>query len=386
MKKILIIAGEASGDLHGASLVKALQEQSSDLKIYGVGSRKMREAGVTMLADASEISVVGATEVLTHIGAIYGVYAKLKRFLREERPDLLVLIDFPDFNILTGKAARKLGIPVLYYISPQVWAWRKGRVKTIAKLVEVILVVFPFEVELYQRAGVDVRFVGHPLADVVGSPYTRDEARKRVGLAQDRRTIALLPGSRRKEIAHLLPDMLKAARLLRERFTDVQFALPVAPTLDRDLVEGYIKDGGVPVTIVDGRVYDVLRASDAAVVTSGTATLETGLMAVPMVIIYRVSRLSYWIGRMIVDVKNIGLVNIVAGRTVVPELVQDDVTPERIAQEIGDILADSARLDQMRRDLKQVRTILGEGGASRRAAEAVLELLGRPAERHYGNL
>jgi len=200
MKKILIIAGEASGDLHGANLVKALREQDPSVDVYGVGSRNMREAGVHMLADASTISVVGATEVLTHIGAIYGVYAKLKRFLREERPDLLILIDFPDFNILTGKAARKLGIPVLYYISPQVWAWRKGRVKTIARLVKAILVVFPFEVDLYRPTGVDVRFVGHPLADVVMSNYTRAEARSKFGLALDRRTVALLPGSRKSEI------------------------------------------------------------------------------------------------------------------------------------------------------------------------------------------
>jgi lipid-A-disaccharide synthase len=378
MKKILIIAGEASGDLHGANLVKALHEQSPELKVYGVGSRRMREAGVTMLADASEISVVGATEVLTHISAIYGVYATLKRFLREERPDLLVLIDFPDFNILTGKAARKLGIPVLYYISPQVWAWRKGRVKTIAKLVETILVVFPFEVELYRATGVDVRFVGHPLADVVGSPYTRDEARKQLGLAE-RRTIALLPGSRRKEIMHLLPDMLEAAKLLQARFPDIQFVLPVAPTLNRSSVQGYVEKSGVAVSMVDGRVYDVLRASDAAIVTSGTATLETGLMAVPMVIVYRASRLTYWIGRLLVSVRNFGLVNIVAGRAVVPELLQDEATPERIAEELGTIIADPERHRRITEELVRVRTVLGEGGASRRAASAVLELLEKRA-------
>jgi len=379
MKKILIIAGEASGDLHGANLVKALHELAPDLQVYGVGSRRMREAGVTMLADASEISVVGATEVLTHISAIYGVYAKLKRFLREERPDLLVLIDFPDFNILTGKAAKKLGIPVLYYISPQVWAWRKGRVNTIAKLVETILVVFPFEVDLYRAAGVDVRFVGHPLADVVDSPYTRDEARTQLGLAQDRRTIAILPGSRRKEIMHLLPDMLESAKLLQGRFPDVQFVLPVAPTLDRKFVEGFVEKSEVPLTIVDGRAYDVLRASDAAMVTSGTATLETGLMAVPMVIVYRASRLTYWIGKLLVSVRNFGLVNIVAGRPVVPELLQDDATPERIAEELGTILADPEKHRRITEELVHVRKVLGEGGASRRAASAVLELLEKRA-------
>ena len=379
MKKILIIAGEASGDLHGSNLVKALKEQDPSLDIYGVGSRNMREAGVRMLADASSISVVGATEVLTHIGAIYGVYAKLKRFLRDERPDLLILIDFPDFNIMTGKAARKLGIPVLYYISPQVWAWRKGRINTIAKLVRSILVVFPFEVDLYRPTGVDVRFVGHPLADVVASKYTREEARSQLGLAQDRRTIAILPGSRRKEIMHLLPDLLRAAGIIRERFPDVQFALPVAPTLERNFVKRFVDESGVPVTVIDGRVYDVLRASDAAMVTSGTATLETGLMAIPMVIVYRASRLTYWIGRLLVSVKNFGLVNIVAGRTVVPELLQDEATPERIAEEIGAILADPEKHRRITEELVRVRTVLGEGGASRRAAAVVRELLTKAA-------
>lgn len=379
MKKILIIAGEASGDLHGSNLVKAMKEQDPTLIFYGVGSRNMRAAGVNLLADASEISVVGATEVVTHIGAICRVYAKLRQFLRKERPDLLILIDFPDFNIFTGKAARKLGVPVLYYISPQVWAWRKGRIKTLAKLVTAIMVVFPFEVDLYRNAGVDVRFVGHPLADVVKSDYTREESRDVLGIARGRRTVALLPGSRKNEIMHLLPDMLKAATILLGRFPDAQFVLPVAPTLAHDLVERYVAESGVPVRIIDGKVYDVLRASDAAIVTSGTATLETGLMAVPMVIVYRISGLSYLIGRMFIRVKHIGLVNIVAGRTVVPELIQDDVTPERIAGAIGTLLADRDKHRQVETDLRQVRALLGEGGASSRAASVARELLERAA-------
>ena len=379
MKKILIIAGEASGDLHGSNLVKAMKEQDPSLVFYGVGSRNMREAGVSLLADASEVSVVGATEVVTHIGAICRVYTKLKRFLREERPDLLILIDFPDFNILTGKVAKRLGIPILYYISPQVWAWRKGRVNTLAKLVTAIMVVFPFEVELYRDAGVDVRFVGHPLADVVSSVYTREGARAFLNIAPDSPTVALLPGSRAKEIMHLLPDMLKAASILRRRFPEIQFVLPVAHTLAPSLVEKYVADSGIPIRITDGQVYDVLRASDAAIVTSGTATLETGLMAVPMVIIYRISRLSYLIGRMFIHVKHIGLVNIVAGRTVVPELIQDDVTPEKIASAIETLLADKNKHKQVENELRQVRLQLGEGGASGRAASVARELIERAA-------
>ena len=375
MKKVLIIAGEASGDLHGANLVRELTRQDPAVSVFGVGSRNMRDAGVTLLADAAEISVVGATEVLTHIGAIYRVYATLKRFLREQRPDLLVLIDFPDFNILVGRQARKLGIPVLYYISPQVWAWRKGRVRTIAELVKAIMVLFPFEVDLYRQAGADVRFVGHPLVDVVRSEHTQEEARELLGLARDRRTVALLPGSRTKEIEHLLTDMLSAARILQERIPELQCVLPVAPTLSRELIQRRVEESGVPVSVVDGKVYDVLRASDAAIVASGTATLETGLMAVPMVIVYRVSRLSYTIGRMIVDAKNIGLVNIVAGRTVVPELVQDAVTPQGIADALSDVLQDPSRHRAVMDELLRVRALLGEGGASQRAAAIVRELL-----------
>ena len=375
MKKILIISGEASGDLHGANLVRELKKESPSLAFFGVGSKRMREAGVQMLADASEISVVGGTEVLTHLGAIYRVYSRLKRFLKEERPDLLVLIDFPDFNIMVGKAAKKLGIPVLYYISPQVWAWRKGRIKKIAELVKAVVVVFPFEVELYKSAGVDVRFVGHPLADVVKSEFTKIEARKHLGLDHTRRTIALLPGSRKKEITHLLPDMLEAARELDTMFRDLQFVLPVAPTLTMDFIRQHVEVSGVPVKIVDGGVYDALRASDAAIVTSGTATLETGLMGVPMAIVYRMSKVSYFIGRLIIDVDHVGLVNIIAGKRLVPELIQQEATPQNMAVAISKMLRDPVYYKEITDGLAAVRVQLGDAGASARAAAVVLSLL-----------
>jgi len=375
MKKILIISGEASGDLHGANLVHELRRQAPSLTCFGVGSRRMRDAGVLMLADASEISVVGGTEVLTHIGAIYRVYSRLKRFLKEDRPDLVVLIDFPDFNIMLGKVAKKLGIPVLYYISPQVWAWRKGRVKKIAEIVSAIIVVFPFEVELYRAAGVDVRFVGHPLIDVVNSGYSKIDARNYLGLDPTRRTIALLPGSRKKEIMHLLPVMLEAARKLVTMFEDLQFVLPVAPTLDRDFIRHHVDRSGVAVKIVDGMVYDALKASDAAIVTSGTATLETGLMGVPMVIVYRMSRLSYLIGTLIINVGHIGLVNIIAGKRLVPELIQQDATAQNITDAISKMLSDPAYYKTITDGLATVRVKMGEAGASARAAAVVLELL-----------
>lgn len=375
MKKVLIIAGEASGDLHGSNLVREVKKLAPGVSFCGVGSTRMAEAGVEMIADASQISVVGATEVLAHLKDIYRVYARIKRFLREDRPSLVVLIDFPDFNFLVGKAAKKLGIPVLYYISPQVWAWRKGRVKTMAGFIRAIMVALPFEVDIYRQAGVDVRYVGHPLADVVRSEFTQAEARRSLGLDPARRTVALLPGSRRKEIAYLLPDMLGAARLLSMRFPDVQFVLPVAHTLAREFVGRFADEAGVPVMLIEGRVYDVLAASDAAIVTSGTATLETGLMAVPMVIVYRMSGLSFAIGKRIIRVDHVGLVNIVAGKRVVPELLQADVTPEKIADAIAPVLADPTELRRVKEELLRVRSALGDGGASTRAAGVVIEML-----------
>jgi lipid-A-disaccharide synthase len=378
MKKVFIMTGEASGDLHGANLAREIRSQDPSVSLYGVGSSRMRDAGVRMLADASDISVVGITAVLTHIAAIHRVYATLKRFLKDERPDLLVLIDFPDFNIMLGKAARKLGIPVLYYISPQIWAWRKGRIKTIARLVRAMIVVFPFEVPLYEKAGVDVRFVGHPLTDVVQSELTQEQAREALGLERSRRAIALLPGSRRSEIAHLLPDMLTAAGLLLSRFPDLQFVLPIAPTLDREFVQGFIDQSGAPVRTIAGRVYDALRASDAAIVASGTATLETGLMAVPMAIVYRISALNYFIlTKFVRGVRDVGLVNIVAGRRIVPELVQKDSTPQNMAAAIASFLEDPVSRDQVRFALTNVKARLGDAGASKRAASVVLEQLTR---------
>ncbi len=376
MKKILVVAGEASGDLHGANLSREIVKQDPSVVLYGVGSVRMKEAGVRMLADASEISVVGITAVVTHFPAIYRVYAKLKRFLASERPDMIILIDFPDFNIMLGKAARKLGIPVLYYISPQIWAWRKGRIKTIAGLVNAMIVVFPFEVPLYEKAGVDVRFVGHPLLDVVRSELTVEQARKSLGIDESRRTVALLPGSRKSEIAHLLDDMLKTAGLLLSRFPDLQFVLPLAPTLDHESIRRHADQSGIAVQLVDGRVYDALRASDAAVVASGTATLETGIMNVPMVIVYRISALNFFIlTKLVRGVRDVGLVNIVAGKRIVPELIQHDSTPENMADEVGKMLNDPEYYRTIRKNLAEVRTLLGEAGASSRAASVVRELL-----------
>lgn len=376
MKKVLIIAGEASGDLHAAALVREARSIDPDVTFFGVGSARMRKAGVMLLADASEISVVGITEVLAHIGSIYRVYAALRDYLRTERPALLILVDFPDFNLMVGKVAKRLGIPILYYISPQIWAWRKGRIRTIAGLVHTMIVLFPFEAELYRREGVDVRFVGHPLVDSVRSEFGTEEARQRIGLDPRRKTVAILPGSRKKEIKTHLETMLGATRLLAGRHEELQFVLPVAPTLSREYVRSFTDRCPVPVNLVEGRVYDALRASDAAIVVSGTATLETGLMGVPMVVIYRVSRLTAILVKLLASYDHVGLVNIVANRRIVPELIQEAVTAENISNAVSAILSDQAETLRMKDDLATVRGLLGEAGASRRAAEIVIRQLG----------
>jgi lipid-A-disaccharide synthase len=376
LKKVMIMSGEASGDLHGANLALELRKQDPSITLYGVGSVRMKEAGVKMLADASLISVVGITEVLTHLRVICRVYATLKHFLKQERPDLLVLIDFPDFNIMLGKFAWKLGIPVVYYISPQVWAWRKGRIKTISRLVKAMIVVFPFEVPLYEKAGVDVRFVGHPLTDVVRSDLTKEQAKNKFGLDPKRRTVALLPGSRSSEIRNLLPDMLAAAAILAQRFNDVQFVLPVAQTLDESFVRAFVEQGAVPVCMVKGNVYDVLKAADVAIVTSGTATLETGLMLVPMVIVYRTSALTYYLVKSLArNVTHVGLVNIVAGKGLVPELIQKESTPRNMADAVSRMLSDALYHEELCKGLVEVRARLGDAGASARVASVVREML-----------
>lgn len=376
----MIMAGEASGDLHGAGLAREIRKADPSIALCGVGSVRMREAGVTMLADASDISVVGLTEVIKHLGGIFRTYRALKSFLTRERPDLLVLIDLPDFNILLGKAAKKIGIPIVYYISPQVWAWRKGRIKTIARLVNAMIVIFPFEEPLYRKEGVDVRYVGHPLTDVVGSSLTKEEAKKQLGLDPARRTVALLPGSRKTEIVNLLPEMLAAAKILLSRFQDLQFVLPVAPTLGHDFIGAFVKKSGVPVTLTGGKVYDALQGADAAIVASGTATLETGLMGVPMVIVYRISDLTYYIlSKLVSGVEHVGLVNIVAGKRLVPELIQHDANALNMADAITRMLEDAAFHEQIRSGLAGVRAKLGSQGASGRAAAVVIEMLRKTA-------
>ena len=374
-RRVMIVAGEASGDLHGGNLVRAMHRIDPDIRFTGVGGKQMQRAGVELLADVADMAVVGLTEVVFRLRMILGVLRRLKALLKRDPPDLVILIDYPDFNLPLARTAKKCGVKVLYYISPQVWAWRKGRVKTIRETVDRMVVILPFEEKFYRDAGIDVTFVGHPLLDEVRKKYERPEALKRFGLREEAVTIAVLPGSRRNEVASLLPEMLRACRILTERISPIQFILPIAGTLDPAFVRDILQPFPIRINVVPDEIYDVIAVADAAMVASGTATLETALLETPMVVLYKISGISYAVGRRVIRVDHISLVNLIAGRTVVPELIQAEANPERIAAEVGQIVTRREKAREMRAALAEIREKLGTPGASQRTAQIACGML-----------
>ena len=371
---VAIVAGEASGDQHGAKLIAAMQKKNPALFYCGIGGPAMRQAGVRILVDASELTVVGITEVFAKLPAILKGLGAMKRLLNSLRPDLLILIDFPDFNLHIASAAKKLGIPVLYYISPQIWAWRRGRVKRIARCVDRMAVILPFEEQFYAENNVDATFVGHPLLD--GPLPAADQILAAGG--QGPATIGLMPGSRDTEITRHLPVMLASARILKDRLKHVTFIVSHAPSVAREQIEMII-DGHpsqMAVEIVSDGVETVFKRSDLIVAASGTVTLQAAIHGTPMVIMYKVSPISFLLGRALVRVSHIGLVNLVAGRELAPEFVQGAASAENIASEVEAMLADRHHLHQLKQRLLGLRDVLGGGGASDRVAGLALEMLG----------
>jgi len=375
MPTVMVSCGEASGDLYAGALVTELQRLSPGTRVFGLGGPRLAESGAELVGDYRGLAVTGLTEAVRVLPRSFGMLRRLRSRLVNDRPDVLVAVDFPDFNFGLTRSARKLGIPVVYYISPQLWAWRPGRIRTLRAIATKVLVIFRFEQEIYERAGIPVEFVGHPLIDLIRVTTDRTNLLTAQQLDPTAPTVALLPGSRPNEVRAILPVLTAAAALIRAEIPNVQFIVARAPNLSSSLFAPL--SGSNAVAIVEGRADDVLNAVDVVVTASGTATVQTALHQRPMVIVYRLSPLTYLVGRRFVKLDTFGMVNLVSGRRIVPELMQDDFTSERVAEEVRSLLTDRARADAMRRDLNDMRTRLGDAGASGRAAAAVLAVARR---------
>jgi len=369
-RTVLLVAGEASGDLHGAALVSALRQRDPEIEVWGVGGEHLRQAGMHILVDTAAVATMGFVETFGTLGRLLSTYRRLTRFLVEARPRLVVLIDFPEFNLFFAKRAKALGIPVFYYIGPQVWAWRRGRVRKIVRRVDRIGLVFPFEAALYNADKPVAEFVGHPLLDVVHPSRTREETLARYQLDPARPLLALLPGSRKKELRHLLPPAMAAAAELERGGWQVVLAL--AHTLSRDDVTAALGGRAPTVPVVENDTYNIVHAADTVLVASGTATVETALLERPMVIMYRVTPLTFALARLLVRVDHIGMPNIILGRRVFRELVQQEVTCANLVAAVHDAYA---RRAELRDALRELRGQLGEPGAPARAAALALEVM-----------
>ncbi|HEY5616183.1 MAG TPA: lipid-A-disaccharide synthase [Bacteroidota bacterium] len=368
--KVMMIAGEASGDLHGAGVVRQLKLMHHTVDIFGVGGDQMRREGMNLVYHVSELSVMGFTEVAKQLPRIYSVEKTLEQLLIFKKPEVVVLIDYPGFNLRFARIAKQNGVPVVYYISPQVWAWRKSRIKKMKGIVDKMLVVFPFEVDLYKEEGIDAEFVGHPLLEVLKPQLDREGFFKRYGIDPNKRLVGLFPGSRVQEIERIFPTMLSAARMLSAQ-EDIEVAIGVAPTLQEKYFSTMYNVNGIH--LIKDATYDVMSYSDVALVTSGTATLETACLETPLVVVYKTSWLTYLMGRLLVRIKNIGLVNIVAGKQIVPEYIQHRATATNLARETRRLLNDKDTIKTMRAELSMLRGMLGKHGASQRVAERILQ-------------
>ena len=370
--RILLSCGETSGDLYAGELVRELGRRQAGIEVFGLGGDRMAAQGAELLAHVKDLAVVGLLEVVSHLRSLRRVFDRVLSEVDLHRPDVAVLVDYPDFNLRLARQLRRRGVRVVYYVSPQVWAWRRGRLDSIRKTVDHMLVIFPFEEALYREGGVPVTFVGHPLVDLVHPPADQRGFLKGLGLDPDRPVVALLPGSRAKEIAHNLPPLAGAVEKLAGERPELQFLLALAPGLGPRAVADAL--GSLPVRIVANQALGVLASGTVSVVASGTATVEAALLGAPMVVVYRLAPLTYLLGRRLVKVPHFAMANLIAGDRVVPEVIQRELTPERVAVEVGALLDSPTRRERMRDGLAEVRRRLGEPGASARAAAAVLDV------------
>ena len=372
---VMFSAGESSGDQHAANMFLELKKHQPDIKGFGMGGAKMALAGIDIRYDSGSIGVIGVVEVLKHYGEIRRALKLIQQLVSTERPDLLVCVDYKEFNLKLARFAKQCGIKVLFYVSPQVWAWRPGRVKTYGKAIDMMAVIFPFETTYYDAENVPVRYVGHPSVDKVHPQRSRLEDMAIFNLDEGNPVIGLLPGSRANEINRLLPIMLAAAEILQARIPGIQFMLPQADSISDELLESYMDRSPVKITVIKNQPYDVIQCCDVVMTTSGTATIEIALLNVPMVITYKLAAFTYWLGRWLVNTPFIGLPNIILGKGFIKELIQYEATSENLAEEIERILTDKFYADQMRDNLNQVKQQLGHGGGSKNMAELALEIM-----------
>jgi len=374
---IMISAGEASGDHHAALALTALREQGVSFEAFGMGAGKLEKLGVSIDVDCRSLAVIGFVDALLNYHKFRLRIHRLRKLMKTRKPDLLVIVDYPDFNLKLAKTAQQLGIPVLFYISPQVWAWRTKRVTKIARLVNHMAVIFPFEEKFYADANVPVTYVGHPLVDSARCDLTQAEARVALKLSTDKLIVALLPGSRNGELSRILPIMLDSARALLTHLPNTEFVVPCAPTLNLQIVEEMIRAAQLPITLIEGQTCPVLRSADAALTASGTATLETALMGTPMAVVYRMNRINYALMSRMIQIDHIGLVNIVAEQGIVQEFVQDNAQAVPIATELSRLLTDKPYRTTMQENLAEVTLRMGSGGASRNVATLIQSILSR---------
>ena len=381
--RVLVSCGEPSGDLYAGALAGAIRALDPEARVYGMGGPRFLAGGGEPVVDYRGLTVTGLSEALAVLPRSFAVYRRLVRMARAERPDVFVPLDFPDFNFRLAGALHRLGVPVVYYVCPQVWAWRRGRLRAIRRFARRALVIFPFEAAIYREAGIPVEFVGHPLVELLRAPQPRGDFLRANSLEPDAPTAALLPGSRPNEVRAILPELVRAAALVRRQAPRAQFLVARAPHLADGLFAplAELAAAGAPLAMVESRADDVLAAADVAVTASGTATVQAALHGCPMVIVYRLSALTYRVVRAFAQVDTVGMVNLIAGRRVAPELVQAAFTAPAVSAEVLRLLGDGPHAAQARRALGAVRERLGAAGASRRAAAAVLAAAGGPARK-----
>lgn len=380
LRKIVIIAGEASGDLHASSLIRELKKINSNLEIFGIGGDRMRREGVELIFHIDKLSFMGFFEVIKKLNFIRGVMKKMTLMIETRRPHLALLIDYPGFNLRFAKKVKNLGIPVVYYISPQVWAWGGNRVKKMRNLIDQMVVIFPFEKEIYEKFDIECEFVGHPLLEVTRPILSLEDFQKKFGIRKNDVVVGLLPGSRWQEVEKILPIMFESSKLLKTRIKNLKVLLGLAPTIKKEKMEDLLTQAGFGANIVENLTYDLMKHADLLLITSGSATLECAILGTPFLVLYKTSLWTYLLAKSLISIPDIALANVVAGRRIVPEFIQNRAVPNQIAEEMYGILTDRERYKAIENELKKVKQKLGEEGASKKAAEIVMQMLTSPAD------